>query len=157
MKQIFLIIAAIISAVYVSAQNDSISRDYNLEEVVITATRPLSKLDNEGIITTVVGTPLQTLETVNELLGYIPGVTNQNGSIEVVGKGQPVIYLNGRKLRNSSELGQIPASKVKEVKVINNPSVRYGSEVNSVIRISTVKELGDGFSLDTRGVAGARY
>ncbi len=157
MKQIFLIIAAIISAVYVSAQNDSISRDYNLEEVVITATRPLSKLDNEGIITTVVGTPLQTLETVNELLGYIPGVTNQNGSIEVVGKGQPVIYLNGRKLRNSSELGQIPASKVKEVKVINNPSVRYGSEVNSVIRISTVKELGDGFSLDTRGVAGARH
>lgn len=156
MNQIFLIIAVFISSVYASAQNDSITRDYNLEEVVVAATRPLSKLDNEGIITTVAGTPLQNLETVNDLLGYIPGVTNNNGSIEVVGKGQPIIYLNGRKILNLSVLGQLPAAKVKDVKVINNPGARYGGDVNAVIRISTLKELGDGFSLDARGVIGIR-
>ncbi len=102
MKQIILIIAVLISFVYGSAQNDSISnRDINLKEVVVSATKPLSKFDSDGIITTVAGTPLQTLETVNDLLGYIPGVTNQNGTIEVVGKGQPLIYINGRKASQS--------------------------------------------------------
>lgn len=158
MKQIILIIAVLISFVYGSAQNDSISnRDINLKEVVVSATKPLSKFDSDGIITTVAGTPLQTLETVNDLLGYIPGVTNQNGSIEVVGKGQPLIYINGRKLHNLSELGQLPASKVKDVKVINNPGARYGGNVNAVIRISTVKELGDGFSLNSRAITGVRH
>jgi outer membrane receptor protein involved in Fe transport len=156
MKRIFLMLAAFLGTVSAWAQNDSIAQDYNLEEVVVAATKPLTKLDYEGIITTVEGTPLQKLETVNDLLGYIPGVTNQNGSIEVVGKGQPVIYLNGRKLRSLTVLGQLPAANVKDVKVIQNPGARYSGDVNSVIRISTVKELGDGFALDARAAAGVR-
>lgn len=156
MKQIFLIIAALIPFGYISAQNDTITRKDELKEVVVKATRPLSKFDSDGIITTVSGTPLQSLKTAGELLGYIPGVINNNGMIEVVGKGQPVIYINGRKLLNMSELDQLSAAKIKEVKVINNPGARYRGDVNAVIRISTVRELGDGFSLANRAVAGAR-
>lgn len=157
MKQFFLVLTILLPTLCVFAQNDSISHNHELKEVVVKATRPLSKFDADGIITTVTGTPLQTLETANELLGYLPGVTNKNGAIEVVGKGQPVIYVNGRKLRNLSELVQLPASKVKDVKVINNPGARYGGDVNAVIRISTVKELGDGFSLNSRATAGVRH
>lgn len=157
MKQFFLALTILLPSLCVFAQNDSISHNHELKEVVVKATRPLSKFDADGIITTVTDTPLQTLETANELLGYLPGVTNQNGAIEVVGKGQPVIYINGRKLRNLSELDQLPASKVKDVKVINNPGARYGGDVNAVIRISTVKDLGDGFSLNSLATAGVRH
>lgn len=157
MKQLLIITSIILSHICVSAQNDSLPHDYELEEVVVSATRPLSKFDSDGIITTVKGTPLQTLPNINELLGYIPGVSNLNGAIEVVGKGRPLIYINGRKLRDFSELQQIPASKVKTVKVINNPGARYGGDVNAVIRITTERQLGDGFSLDSRATAGIRH
>ena len=157
MKQFFLVLTILVSSLYALAQNDSISRNHELKEVVVKATRPLSKFDTDGIITTVTGTPLQTLETANDILGYLPGITNQNGAIEVIGKGQPIIYINGRKLLNISELDHLPASKVKDVKVINNPGARYGGDVNAVIRISTVKELGDGFSLNSRATAGVRH
>lgn len=157
MKYTFFILAVIISySIDVFAQNDTITRSNELKEVVVKATKPLTKFDSDGIITTVTGTPLQSLSTANELLGYIPGVVNNNGIIEIVGKGRPIIYINGRKLLNLSELDQLSASKVKEVKVINNPGARYSGDINAVIRITTERELGDGFSLSNRAVGGVR-
>lgn len=159
MKHIFLMLTAISLPFYAVAQSDSIStsnRNLELNEVVVKATKPLTKFDGDGIVTTISGTPLQTLETVNDVLGYMPGVINNNGAIEVVGRGQPVIYINGRKLLNYSELTRLPAAKVKDIKVINNPGSRYGGSTNAVIRISTVRELGDGFSIDSRSVVGLR-
>jgi len=156
MKKIFLIIVTLSFHGYLFSQNDTVPHKHELKEVVVTATKTLSRFDSDGFITTVTGTPLQSLTSANELLGYLPGVINNNGSIEVVGKGQPVIYINGRKLLNMSELDQLSAAKIKEVKVITNPGARYGNEVNSVIRISTVKDLGEGFSLANRAVVGIK-
>lgn len=159
MRHIAFVILLAFGLLYANAQNeveDSLSQSRELEEVVIKATRPLSKIDTDGIITTVVGTPLQSLSTAVDVLGYIPGVISSNGNIEVVGKGQPLVYVNGRKLINISELSQIPASKVKDVKVITNPGAKYYGNVNSIIRISTVKEVGDGFSLDSKTTAGIK-
>lgn len=153
----FLSLVLLLISFCAFAQNDSISvakRTLELQEVVVKATRPLSKFDTNGIITTISGTPLQSLETAQDVLGYIPGVVNNNGSIEVVGKGRPLIYINGRKLVNLTELAQLPAAKVKDIKLINNPGARYDGSTSAVIRISTEKEIGDGFSLDNRATIG---
>ena len=127
-----------------------------LKEIVVQASRPASRLDGDGIVTTVTGTPLHGIGTVSDLLGYIPGVLNNNGSIEVIGKGVPMIYINGRRLMNMAELTQLPSSKVREIKVITNPGARYDNSIGAVIRISTVRELGEGLSLDSRTVLGYR-
>lgn len=136
----------------VQSQTDTIS----LREVVAQATKPVSQLESDGIITTVSGTPLAGVGTTTDLLGYIPGVINNNGSIEVIGRGQPIIYINGRKLTNMAELDQISAAKVKDVKVITNPGARYSSSTNAVIRITTVRNPGDGFAVDSRTLLGYR-
>ncbi|MDE6023435.1 MAG: outer membrane beta-barrel family protein, partial [Muribaculaceae bacterium] len=143
-----------------AAQNDSISKQEqsikNLDEVLVKATKTMTMFDSDGMVTTIAGTPLQTLETAYDILGYIPGIISNNGTIEVVGKGKPAIYINGRKIINQSELCKILATKVKTIKVINNPGARYGGKINAVIRISTIRELGEGFSLDNRMTMGYR-
>jgi hypothetical protein len=157
MKQIILLSMALIPSLFVSAQddsNDSIASRKELQELVVKATKPISKFESDGIVTTVAGTPLQSLGNAADVLGYMPGVLNNNGSIEVVGKGQPVIYINGRKILNQSELSQLSASLVKNIKVISNPGARYSGSTNAVIKISTVREVGDGFSLQSRTTIG---
>ena len=127
-----------------------------LNEVVVTAAQELTRIDGDGMLTTVQGTVLQNLGSAKDVLGYIPGVINNNGSIEVFGKGTPVLYINGRPMRNPLELDQLKSYQVKDVKVISNPGARYGSGTNAVIRITTVKNPGDGFALDTKTVGGYR-
>lgn len=148
-------LTAVCSAFSQTADNTG-TAPRQLNEIVVSAARNNTRLDSDGFITTISGTPLGEVGTVADLLGYIPGVLNNNGSVEVVGKGRPVIYINGRKLYNTAELEQLQSSRIKEVKVITNPGARYGSSVNAVIRITTVREYGDGFALDSRTVLGYR-
>jgi len=125
-----------------------------LNEVVIRNTRPISQLKDDGIVTEVRGSILEKLGTARDVLGFLPGVVSYNGSIEVFGKGAPVIYINGRRLRDGSELDQLESDKIKNVKVISNPGARYGASTNAVIRIYTDRKAGEGFSLDTRTILG---
>lgn len=159
MRQSLLALFAMFVALCAAAQSDSIdTNDPNAElpEVVVKAYKPLTKVDGDGIIVTIANTPLQSLASANELLGYLPGVTNNNGSIEVVGRGQPTVYINGRKLVDNSELSQISAAKVKDVKIIRNPGARYGGSTQAVIRITTVRELGEGFSMENHATVGTK-
>ena len=121
-----------------------------LQEVVVTASKPLSKIEGDGFVTSVQGTILQNLGTAKDVLGYIPGIQNNNGKIEVIGKGSPAIYINGKILRTEQELDQLRSDKIKEVKLISNPGARYGGDVSSVIKIQTVKNVGEGFALNSR-------
>lgn len=125
-----------------------------LQEVVVTATKPLSRFKGEGLVTTIAGTTLGKLGTAKDVLGFIPGVSNNNGNIEVFGKGTPLIYINGRVMRNHIELEQLSSDKLKDIMVINNPGAKYAANTQAVIRITTVKEFGEGFSLDTKTIAG---
>ncbi|MBD5273867.1 MAG: outer membrane beta-barrel protein [Bacteroides sp.] len=125
-----------------------------LNEVVVTAAQELTRIEGDGMVTRIQGTVLQNIGTARDVLGYIPGVLNNNGSIEVFGKGVPIFYINGRPMRNPLELDQLKSYQIKDVKVITNPGARYGSGSNAVVRISTVKNTGEGFALDTRTVGG---
>lgn len=142
------------------SDNDSISLEKEgsvmLNEVVVTAAQELTRIEGDGMVTKIQGTVLQNLGTAKDVLGYIPGVLNNNGSIEVFGKGIPTFYINGGPMRNPLELDQLKSYQLKDVKVITNPGARYGSGTNAVIRISTVKNAGEGFALDTRTVGGWR-
>lgn len=138
----------------VSGKDSLILDTIMLHEVVVSSTRPLTRMSGEGIVTRVKGTALERLGTGRDVLGYIPGILNNNGTIEVFGKGTPVIYLNGRRLHDQHELDRIKSSELKEVEVITSPGARYGGSVRSVIRIKTERAIGDGLSFDEKAVFG---
>lgn len=130
--------------------------EIELSEVTVRGSRPQSIIDGDGLLTTITGTALSKIGTAKEVLGFIPGVINNNGAIELFGKGRPVIYINGRLIRNPIEIDQLKSEKIKQIKVISNPGARYSADTNGVIRISTIREVGDGFALDTKTTLGYR-
>ena len=119
-----------------------------LGEVVVKSSLPETILKNGGMTTTVVGSVLEKAGTMEHLLERIPNVSAQNGNIKVFGRGEPVIYINGRQMRDRSELDRLSSDNIKSVEVISNPGARYAASTKAVIRINTKKIQGDGFGFD---------
>lgn len=119
-----------------------------LGEVVVKSSLPKTILKNGGMTTTVAGSVLEKAGTMEHLLDRIPNVSAQNGNIKVFGRGEPIIYINGRQMRDRSELDRLSSDNIKSVEVIANPGDRYAASTKAVIRITTKKIRGDGFGFD---------
>ena len=119
-----------------------------LGEVVVKSSLPKTILKNGGMTTTVAGSVLEKAGTMEHLLDRIPNVSAQNGNINVFGRGEPIIYINGRQMRDRSELDRLSSDNIKSVEVISNPGARYAASTKAVIRITTKKIQGDGFGFD---------
>ena len=119
-----------------------------LDEVVIKSSLPKTVLKNGGMMTTIVGSVLEKAGTMEHLLDRIPNVSAQNGNIKVFGRGEPIIYINGRQMRDRNELDHLSSDNIKSVEVISNPGARYAASTTAVIRITTKKIQGDGFGFD---------
>lgn len=119
-----------------------------LGEVVVKSLLPKTILKNGGMTTTIAGSVLEKAGTMEHLLDRIPNVSAQNGNIKVFGRGEPIIYINGRQMRDRSELDRLSSDNIKSVEVIANPGARYAASTKAVIRITTKKIQGDGFGFD---------
>lgn len=119
-----------------------------LGEVVVKSSLPKTVLKNGGVMTTIVGSVLEKAGSMENLLDRIPNVSAQNGNIKVFGRGEPIIYINGRQMRDKSELDHLSSDNIKSVEVISNPGARYAASTKAVIRITTKKIQGDGFGFD---------
>ena len=130
---------------------------YKLKGVEITGSRPLVRMKDDAFVTTVEGSYLQKMGTGVDVLGQIPGVIRNGGNIEVIGRGTPFIYINGRQMRNQSELDQLSSDQIKDVEVVMTPGAKYDATVKAVIRIKTIRPVGEGFSFNSRTVAGVNH
>ena len=128
-----------------------------LGEVVVKGDLPKVRLKGDAMVTNVAGTILEKAGTGNDLLDRIPGVSANDGTVNVFGSGNAVIYINGRKMRNSSELDQLSSDNVKSVEVVRNPGARYEASVKAVIRIITKKAQGEGFGFNNRFYTSYQY
>lgn len=130
---------------------------YMLGEVVVKGSRPIAKVKGDGIQVAISDTYLANTGTALDVLGKMPFVTKSGSDVEVLGKGTPLIYINGRQVRDMSELYQLVSSRIKSIDVVTNPGARYSSTVNSVIRITTIAPVGECFSVNDRTTAGYKH
>ena len=128
-----------------------------LGEVVVKADLPKTRVKGNAMVTTVTGSVLEKAGTGNDLLDKIPGLSAEDGSVNVFGSGAAEIYINGRKMRNSSELDQLSSDNIKSVEVLRNPGARYDASVKAVVRIITKKLQGEGFGFSNRAYVGYQY
>ena len=117
-----------------------------LNEIVVSKTRPKTKLLGDAVVTTIEGSILEHAGNSLEVLAKVPGMITKNGNLEVIGRGTPTYYINGRKVSDDSELRNLMSEDIKSIDVVSNPGAEYGGEVRCVVRIRTVKRQGDGFS-----------
>ena len=121
-----------------------------MEGVTVTAQRPKMAIRNDALVTTIVGSSLAKAGSGNDVLKRIPLLTGKEGSYSVVGRGAAVIYINNRKITDATEIERLNSSDIKDVEVVTNPGARYDATVSAVIRIHTVRKVGDGFGFDAR-------
>lgn len=126
------------------------AESFALGEVLIKGDLPKIRLRNDALVTTVQNSVLSKAGTANDVLKRLPSITGDNGEFSVFGKGQAKIYINNREMRDVSELDILNSADIKEVEIVNNPGARYDASVKAVIRIYTLRKVGDGFSFDVR-------
>ena len=119
-----------------------------LSEIIVKGQMPKTKLTGNSMVTTIQGTILSQSGTAKEMLAKVPGMTLKGEDLEVLGKGTPVFYINGRKMRDKDELKRLRSEEIQSVEVITNPGAEYDATISAVVRIKTVRREGAGFGFD---------
>ncbi|MBW8687174.1 outer membrane beta-barrel family protein [Chitinophaga rhizophila] len=110
---------------------------FQLNEVQVKSQAALIKYNPNGNIdVNVANTVLATSSSVNEILSRSPNIVVNDGRISVFGKGEAIIYLNGKQI-TPERMSAIPASQIAKIEIISNPSSRYDAEGKAVINIVT--------------------
>lgn len=118
-----------------------------LQTVSVTAQRPLYSADGEKTFYHVEDDPSVQTGTMADALQNAPGVeVDPEGNITLRGSKNVTIWLNDHPSNLSEEalkqyIKTLPASSVKRIEVLNNPSARYGSEGGAIINIITNQKV----------------
>ena len=119
-----------------------------LEAAAIRVVMPKTKLTGEGLQTAVRGSVLENVGSAADVLAKTPGIIKSGNGLEVIGKGAPLVYINGRKVTDATELQRLQSNEIQSVEVITNPGAQYDATVKAVVRIKTIKRQGEGFGFN---------
>ncbi len=118
-----------------------------LEEVVVKAKK--SEIEYNGAdytVRNIQGTHIGDAGNLVDMLKWTPGiiVTNESDiSVAGTGAGEPIIYINDRKITDKSELSALSSTDVNKIEVIKEPDARYKNGTNAVVKIYLKKLLKD--------------
>ena len=119
---------------------------YNLNDVVIKSNRPQYKLENNKYIFDIQNnTELQSLGSLNEILGRLPLISISNDKISLFGKRNVIALVNGIEPKTDI-FENLPIENIKDIEIILNPSSQYSAGGSAVINIITKKNLKQGFA-----------
>ncbi len=119
-----------------------------LDEVSVFADLPTIYVKKDARVTKVKNTILSDAGSGRDVLGKIPGIIKTSGDLEVFGKGKPLVFVNGREVRDDSELEQLSSKDIDRVELVTNPGARYDATVGAVVRIFTTKNPQEGLGID---------
>ena len=122
----------------------------SLSEVTVSAGLPDVYIKGDAQVTTVENSILADVGAADDVLGKIPGIVKDDDKLTVFGKGEPLVYINGRQVRDFSELEQLNAKDIQRVELVTNPGARYDATVGAVVRIVTKKNPNEGLGVDVR-------
>jgi hypothetical protein len=114
-------------------------------DVVITGSRPTYKMKGNALVAPIENTVLSKLGDASDVLAQLPLLNMKDGNVSVIGRGKTVVYINNRLMQDPQELQAIKSESIKDVKIDLNPGAQYSAEVGAVIRITTLRPVGEGW------------
>ena len=148
--RIILILTAALMAASGHAQNeeatDSLTRQ--LQEVVVTAKQPATRLIGSTLVSTIPGTNLADLGTAFDVLAQLPMIKVDDATVSVIGKSNIEIFIDGRPMRDNQELQQLLSANLKKVELLMAPGAAYASATGAVLRDIQLK------ATDRHGIIG---
>ncbi len=124
---------------------DSLTRE--LQEVVVTAKQPATKLIGSTLVSTIPGSNLVDLGNALDVLAQLPMIKVEDNAVSVIGKSNIEIYIDGRPMRDGQELQQLLSSNLKKVELLMAPGAAYASTTGAVLKITTRRNFVQGLSL----------
>jgi hypothetical protein len=94
----------------------------------------------------------QTGGTILQAIQNLPGVTVQEGKVQIRGSDQVIVMVDGKQTAltgfgNQTNLDNIPASSIDKIEIINNPSAKFDANGNAgIINIIYKKNKQEGFN-----------
>lgn len=129
-----------------------------LKEVVVKSSLPKTRVKGDAMRTIVNGTILEKAGSCTDVLNRIPQLkAEKDGAVEVFGRGNAEVYINGRKVQDLKELSRIQSDQIRMVDVVQNPGARYAASVKAVVRITLKKQQGEGLSFVEKASVGYHY
>ncbi len=132
---------------YSQTQEASDSLTCELQEVIVTAKHPATKLVGSTLVSTIPGTNLADLGTALDVLAQLPMIKVEDNTVSVIGKNNIEIYIDGRPMRDEQELRQLLSSNLKKVELLMAPGAAYESTTGAVLKITTRRNFVQGLSL----------
>jgi outer membrane receptor protein involved in Fe transport len=134
------------------ASIDLIPEVQNLTEIDVVAKRDIvsDKMDKKTF--SLENNVAQSGGSVLQSLQNLPGVTIQDGKVQLRGNDKVTILIDGKQTAitgfgNQSGLDNIPASAIERIEIINNPSAKFDANGNAgIINIIYKKNKKDGFN-----------
>ena len=114
-----------------------------LNEVTVTAEKPLYAMDGEKLVYNVSEDPSIQTGTTEDALQNAPGVeVDVEGNISLRGVSSVEIWVNDKPSKLTEEnlktyLQTLPANAIARIETITNPSAKYATEAEAVINIVT--------------------
>lgn len=139
------------------------SESLALQEIVVSATKPLVKIYPDKIEYNVVDDPDARTADLRRIFEKLPLVSLSEDNFLIRGNITPTYFINGKSSSLLAKdplkvLKSIPANTIKRIEVITNPGVRYdGDNGGGIINIITFKKRVEGISgsvgtfVNTRG------
>lgn len=132
---------------YAQSQEVTDSLTHELQEVIVTAKQPATKLVGSTLVSTIQGTNLADLGTALDVLAQLPMIKVEDNAVSVIGKNNIEIYIDGRPMRDGNELQQLLSSNLKKVELLMAPGAAYESTTGVVLKITTRRNFVQGLSL----------
>lgn len=121
---------------------------FQMEEVIVKSRRPTYTQQANGDISVLIeNSTLAASSSTMEILAKAPDVlVNEDGQITIFGKGNALIYLNGKRI-DQNQLSLIAPANIKKITIIRSPSAKYDAEGAAVIEIHTIQNSADGYRI----------
>ncbi len=110
-----------------------------IDQVTVTAKKPFIELKADKMIVNVANSSVSAGNSALEVLEKSPGIiVDNNDNISLRGKQGVLVTINGKNQYMSGEeitrlLQNMPASNIRNIEIITNPSAKYEAEGNSGI------------------------
>lgn len=135
----------------------ALRKDQSLEAVEIVFKKEMFVRTLDGISVNVEGTNLQNLTNLFEVLKASPKLTSPDDeTIEIIGRGAPLILVDRQAIISNDELKAIPANQIERIEIITNPSAKYKAQGsgNGVIEVYTKNFHLEGYNMTIRSDGG---
>lgn len=118
-----------------------------LEEVTIVTRKPLFEKTAEGTRINIENTMLANSVNAAELLSKTPGISVTGNKVNVFGRGEAMIMLDGKEIPFET-FKSLPPAEIKSIEIVTNPGARHDAKAKALVIVTLKKGYRQGLQVN---------